>query len=332
MAGRLAILIQLLLMPVVVLAAELEIPDAKRIESAVVQRLAAPAEVGVHMPTDVAVDSKGRVFLADGANDRILLFSADGKYTGVFPPNAAKDAYRRPVGVTVDAKDQVWVTDTRRHRVLVFSSAGEEIERIDLPPNEEGHAFDPTDVAITRDGKRSYIVDNDNHRIVIRNNATGVLTSMGRSGRGLGQFQWPFMLAITADQYVYVTEAIGARLQRISPTDRWAGQVGRWGVELGQLYRPKGVAVDGKSRLYVSDSTLGVVQVFDSRGSFVGILTDGAGAVLRFEHPMGMCFDKQGQLYVVELRADRVAVISLPAGFGVPGSESAERGSTGGAE
>jgi sugar lactone lactonase YvrE len=119
------------------------------------------------------------------------------------------------------------------------------------------------------------------------------------------------MICIAPDRYVYATEAIGARVQRISPADLWAGQVGRWGVELGQLYRPKGVAVDRQGELYVSDSTLGVVQVFSPLSRLEGVLTDARGKPLRFDHPMGLCFDAGGRLYVVELRAHRVAVVAL---------------------
>jgi sugar lactone lactonase YvrE len=106
---------------------------------------------------------------------------------------------------------------------------------------------------------------------------------------------------------------IGSRLQTISPTDRWAGEIGRWGIELGQLYRPKGVAADAKGRIFVSDSTTAVVQVFGPRGALEGVLTDKDGAPLRFQHPMGLSFDRKGQLYVVELAANRVAVVSLEA-------------------
>lgn len=63
----------------------------------------------------------------------------------------------------------------------------------------------------------------------------------------------------------------------------------------------------------MSDSTLGVVQVFDPRGTIRGVLTDEQGNPLRFNHPMGMCFDSAGLLYVVELGANCVAVVSIEA-------------------
>jgi sugar lactone lactonase YvrE len=301
-----------LLVSEVTVSASTPIPADKRIEAIVIDTLAAPDDNPMHMPTDVAVDRKGRIYVADGVNDRILCFRPNGKFMTVLC-QWGDDKLNRPVGLTVDAADRLWIADTGNHRLLVVSADGKLVERIDLAAFEGEQPFDPTDLAVTADGKRTYIVDNDNHRIVIRDNQTGKLTSLGQYGRSLGRFQWPFMVSIGPKKYVFVSEAIGARLQRISPSDRWDGVVGQWGVELGRLYRPKGVVVDDDGHLYVSDSTLGVVQVFDLRGRVKGVLTDAQKRPLRFEHPMGMCIDAEGKLYVVELWANRVAVVSLKA-------------------
>lgn len=294
--------------------AQMPIPASRRVQASVVGTLAAPKDQAMHMPTDVAIDRRGRVVVADGALDRLMLFRPDGSFEG--PLTAVGDmALNRPVGVHVDAQDRLWIADSGNHRLLVAGPEGKLLERIELPAPDGGRPFEPTDVAVTADGRRAYIADNDNHRLAVRDNASGKLEFLGRFGEGLGQFRWPFMIALAPDGYAYVTEAIGARAQRLSPTDRWAGQLGRWGVELGQLYRPKGVAVDTRGRVYIGDSTMGVIQVFGARGGIEGVLTDSAGQPLRLEHPMGMAFAPGGRLYVVELTANRVAMISLPTGY-----------------
>jgi sugar lactone lactonase YvrE len=183
----------------------------------------------------------------------------------------------------------------------------------DLPQSPAAHPPDPTDLALTADHKRCYVIDNDNHRLLIRENDTGQWKAMGRQGRSLGQFQYPFTVCLGTENYVYICESMGARIQRISPTDRWSGLIGSWGVELGKFYRPKGVVADGQGKIFVSDSTLQVIQVFGPWGRIKGALCDQLGNLLRFEHPMGMCFDAKGRLYVVELGADRVAIVNLSA-------------------
>jgi DNA-binding beta-propeller fold protein YncE len=288
------------------------LPPGQRVVATVAQTIAPPATTRpMHMPTDVAADSKVRIYVADGVNDRILRFSQDGTFeVQVSPGNAGP--FHRPVGIFVDAHDDLWVADTGTRRLLTVHTDGS-ATATDLPVIDNARP-DPTDVAVTPDGKRLYVVDNDNHRLLVRENSSGQWTGLGKTGRALGQFQWPFMIALDHEGYAYVTEAIGARVQSVSPSDKWAGEIGKWGVEPGHLYRPKGVACHPTSgEVFVSDSTLGVVQVFSARGRARGVLSNAAGTPLRFKHPMGLSFDSRGRLYVVELAADRVAVVQLQA-------------------
>lgn len=290
---------------------QIAVPADKRIDATITGILLAPPDKPMHMPTDVAVDPAGRVFVADGANDQIVVFDAKGQFDFLITQPGARKL-SGPVALTVDPENQLWIADTGNHRLLVLTARGKFVEQIDLPELDNAtHQPRPTGLAITADAKRTYVVDSANHRVMIRDNIEKQWISLGRFGRSLGQFQWPFMVCIGLENYVYITEVIGARVQRISPGDRWSGRVGRWGVQLGQLYRPKGIVADTAGRIFVSDSTLGVVQVFDPRGTIQGVLTDQQGQVLRFDHPMGMCFDPAGNLYVVELGANRVAIVSL---------------------
>jgi DNA-binding beta-propeller fold protein YncE len=292
------------------LLAAAPLPQDKRIVATVARTIAPPpATRPMHMPTDVAVDSAGRVYVADGANDRVLRFVEDGRLDETFKIAAS---LKRPAGLFVDSSDVLWIADTGNRRLVTVNAKGEATP-FELPQVKEA-AADPTDVVLSADLKRLYVVDNDNHRVLIRENPTGKWSSMGSAGRALGQFQWPFFAGIDREGYVYLSEAIGGRVQSISPADKWAGDLGRWGIEAGQLYRPKGVACHPVTgHVFISDSTLAVVQVFTPRGGFAGVLCDPDGTPLRFQHPMGLAFDPRGNLNVVELKANRVAVVSLPA-------------------
>jgi DNA-binding beta-propeller fold protein YncE len=289
-------------------------PIADRsIPSKVVSYIAMPAgQQAMHMPTDVALDSAGNVFICDGANNRIVRFNAKGEFV-----KSLEAALNNPVGIFIDKSDILWIADTGNHRVLSTTLDGTVKTTIDVPANKD-HVASPTDLLLTPDGSRLYVVDNANHRVLARDQKTGTYIVFGSSGKALGQFQYPFMIALGEENYLYITESIGARVQMLSPTDRWAGQISRWGVELGQLYRPKGIAADTRGRIYVSDSTLNVIQVFTARGTLEGILTDAQNQPLRFDHPMGMAFDAAGKLYVVELKQNRVAVLTLSRPGGAP--------------
>lgn len=300
--------------------AAVTIPPPQRMPSQVTATLAAPPGNEMDMPTDVAVDAAGRVYVADGVKSRVVVLNADGTFAGAI--EAAGDVRLvRPIGVTVDSQGRLWIADRGLHRVLAVAAPGEGwparttlLMDLTLPSvRREGglEPAGPTDVAVTADGSQVFIVDGAHHRLIAYDAQTRAMQVIGGLGRGLGEFEFPFQISTGPGGYLFVSEAIGGRVQRITPAGRPSGQIGRWGVEVGQLYRPKGVATSEAGFVYVSDSSLGVVQVFRTDGSLVGVLTDTQGTPLSFQHPMGMALDAQGRLLVVELAANRVAVVTI---------------------
>ena len=289
-----------------------EIPADKRITAQIVQSGSARANDPMRFPTDVAVDRAGSIYVADGVNNRIARFDSSGQFDGDLR-QLGSETLSNPIDLCFDSSDRLWSADNGNHRVLVASNGFKIIRTINLPRSES--PIDVTGVAISANGTRTLIIDNDHHRVLIRDNTNGTFTTAGGRGRSLGQLEWPFMVAACSDGSFLISEAIGAHVQRLDAKNRWTQSISGWGVELGKSYRPKGIATDEKNRIYLSDSTLGTVQVFGPRGETLGVLTDDEGRILRFEHPMGLCFDGRGRLLVVESRPGRVAVVELNATF-----------------
>jgi DNA-binding beta-propeller fold protein YncE len=286
------------------------IPAENRIPAAITRTVELPRNHPMTMPTDVAVDALGYLYVADGVNDRIARFAPSGNLDAIlYGPK--ESPLSRPIGVAIDRDGALWIADTGNHRLLVRSPEGRDYKTISVPSAAADKPADPTGVVVRSDGARTYVADCDNQRVLVLDNATGRWTALGEWGISLGQFRWPFMLCMGPEDHVVVSESVGARLQLISSDNRWAGQIGHFGVAMGDLYRPKGVAVDGAGRIFVGDSSLGVIQAFNDAGKLLGVVTDDAGQPLRFDHPMGMRFDAAGTLYVVELGANRVAVVAL---------------------
>jgi len=288
------------------------IPAENRIPATISRTIELPQNHPMTMPTDVAVDALGHLYVADGVNDRVVRFAPDGNLDAIL--YGPKDTpLSRPIGVAIDRDGALWIADTGNHRLVARSADGRDYKTISIPAAAADKPADPTGVVVRSDGTRTYVADCDNQRVLMLDNATGRWTPLGEWGISLGQFRWPFLLCMGPEDHVVVAESVGARLQLISADNRWAGQIGHFGVAMGDLYRPKGVAVDRAGRIFVGDSSLGVIQAFSDSGQLLGVVTDDAGQPLRFDHPMGMRFDSSGTLYVVELGANRVAVVTFKA-------------------
>lgn len=263
------------------------------------------------MPTDVAVTKDGRVFVADGVNDRIVLFGPKGELLRAIAL-VGGERLSHPVGIDVDQAGNLWIADAGSARIVVANVPGshdapvELVRLVALPAGPNDHPADPTDVVVSPDGKVAWAVDNNRHVLIRHDVKRGTHALAGRQGEARGQLHYPFMLARDAKGNVYVTDVLNGRVSVFSDTGGVVTTIGRYGVEPGMLYRPKGVALDAEGNVWVSDSVLGVVQVYTSTGRFIDVLRDPDGKPLKLAAPMGLAFDASGDLYVVELDANRV--------------------------
>ena len=267
----------------------------------------------LNQPSDVAVSKDGRIYVVDGVNSKIRIFDPGGQLVSSIGGLGAKNGQLRfPLGIDLDGSGTVYVADAGNHRVQFFSPQGNFIAKIDLPPGKTKPA-DPTDVAVDEARKRCYVVDNDNHRILVYDLTNlKLIGTYGAPGSEKRNFNYPFLMALDKNSYLYVVEVINTRVQILNPEGLFVNFIGGWGVDEGEFYRPKGVTLDKQNRVYVSDSYLGVIQVFDATGSFYAVLGDPqTKKVKKFKTPVGLFIDHLNRLYVVEMLANKVSVFNL---------------------
>ena len=264
-------------------------------------------------PTSVAVDSTGRVWVADGAHDRVLVFASTGTLSQTVR-RIAGVALSRPSGIATSADGRVWIADTGNARIAVTSATS--TQESSLPISKGLGRVDLSDIAVSSDGKRLWAVDNDGNRLLTADSAKNVWEAHGDRGTAWGSFNHPRTIAVDTDGSLYVTDVLNGRIQRFDPAGRPMRPIVRYGVSPGQVYRPSGIDVkDG--RVWVADSVLGVVQVFLTDGTLVDAVRDAQGNVLHLDAPTGI--EVVGdRVYVVESRGGKVTEFSVQAGSGEP--------------
>lgn len=262
------------------------------------------------LPTAVAVDSAGAVYVADGANDRIVVFNTLGQFITEVR-QVGEERLSRPVGIRIDSADRLWIADTGHGRLLVRGTDGRLDRLMAVPPAEGRPLSDPTDMLPSADDDGVWVVDNDGHRLVHLDREGRPVGAIGGQGETLGRFHYPFMIARNRIGDLLVTDVINARVCILNSQGRPVGTIGTYGVDVGQLYRPKGITCDPQDRIWISDNVLGGVQVFSSNGRLIDVLRDSDGRPMRFDTPSGLAFDRQGRLYVVEVRPGRVRRLQI---------------------
>ena len=127
-------------------------------------------------PSDVDIDSYGRIYVADKENSRFQIFHASGRFIASYGQSgAAKGRFNRPSGICIGPNGDVYICDTFNDRIQIlrspFAGAMEpefEVIRVIKPDrrSKTGPLKVPNKCVISNDGNL-YVSDTGNNRIIV---------------------------------------------------------------------------------------------------------------------------------------------------------------------
>jgi DNA-binding beta-propeller fold protein YncE len=227
----------------------------------------------------------------------------------------APNALSAPIGIAVGRNGRLYVVDSAAGTIEVFNTNGAFLFKFNAISDGKNKTLrSPTHLAL--DAKDNvYVTDR-------RLKALYVFDAAGKYLRRLDPnndptFIWaPLGLNIDATGTVYVTDVMGATLQRVVVLDSKgaiktvfgkAGQITSAKAGEGDLSYPNGILLAAGSgdapELYVADSNNRRVQVFSPTGAFKRIImTQGT--------PRGLVLDSQKRLYVVDVLSHQIDIYS----------------------
>jgi sugar lactone lactonase YvrE len=247
------------------------------------------------LPTDIALDQRGSVFIADRDNHAIRRIDASGVITTVAGGNGSGYAgdggparaalLNHPRGIALDCTGSIFFTDRHNNAVRRVDPSG--IITTVVGGNGQGYRGEgrparharlnhPRGIALDWDGNL-YVTDYLNHRIR-RVDSNGIITTVaGGNGPGytgdFGPARWaqlnkPSGVAFGRDA-MYVTEHENHCVRRVDRAgfistvagghgSGFGGDGGR--AALGRLHWPSGIAVGADGCIYVADRNNDVVR------------------------------------------------------------------------
>jgi uncharacterized protein (TIGR03437 family) len=242
----------------------------------------------LHLPTGVAFDSSGNVYLADSLNNRIrkiagttiATVAGNGGLSSSGDSGPATSAQlNTPLGVALDTAGNIYIADSLNNTVRRVSAGGT-ISTFagNSVPGNGGDGGAPTSaqlngpqgLAVDAAGNL-YIADTQNHKV--RKISGGVIGTFagtgtpGFSGDGgaatAASLNAPFGVAVDAAGNVYIAEFSNSRIRKVDTKgvittvagNGVSGYGGDGGPATGaQLNGPQSVAVDAAGNIYIADT------------------------------------------------------------------------------
>ncbi len=166
-------------------------------------------------PTDVVTDREGNFYVAEyGENDRIQVFSPDGKWRRQWGGHGYElGEFLRPRAIAIDDLDRLYVADSCNHRIQVFDLQGKLLLSWGSRGTESGRMSYPYDLAIGPD-HCLYVCEYGNNRVQKFSLTGDSLGLWGTAGRGPGQLDNPYALAVDSKGSVSVVDSNNHRVQR----------------------------------------------------------------------------------------------------------------------
>ena len=223
---------------------------------------------GFHLPNSVAIQSDGKILIADGGNSAIKLMDADGTNVVTLVSGVT------PFEIVIQSDGKILIAEPGQDAIKRMDTDGTNIETL-------GSGFSNVNgIALQSDGK-ILIADTFNSAIK-RMDADG--TNIVTLGSG---FSYPFGVAVQSDGKILIADTFNSAIKRMDADGT--------NIEiLGSGFSPHGVSVQPDGKILIADSGNNAIKRMDTDGTNIETLVSG------LKSPYGVAVKPDGEIIIVD--------------------------------
>jgi len=249
-------------------------------------------------PLAVAVDQRGRIFVADAMTGKIYRYSPDGDSMEFEGSSTALF----PLDIGVEGS-MVYVLDYTGNRVLRYDASGAFLDI--LLSFEEFPGMRPVSFTVG-EGGRFLTTDIEHHSLTVWTPLLEIEFTTGEYGWSRGAFDDPRKAASLPDGGIAVVESGNKRVQILSPTGNYLRIVEP--PDEIPFVSPRWIESDGAGNIFVADAGAGALFVFDPGGELLDRIDSYGGEKIA---PASAAIGWDDRLYVADLRSKSVLALRL---------------------
>ena len=256
-------------------------------------------------PWGVAVNERNEIAVTDCSNNRVQIFSCNGKFIRSFGKKGVKKGeFKEPSGIAYLNNGNFVVADTFNNRLQIFTERGEYLAQIGSEENPDHQFNSPMGLSVDNDGN-IIVADSDNKLIKI----------FTTSGQFLRKFGGEDLLVepchcIQRDQYFIVSDAGDDRIKVFNTDGDFLDKFGNEGKGDVEFDSPHCLSVDKAEHLMVCDCGNNIVQVLDLSGKYTtNIRVPYGGEIEPFQLPTSTAVLTDGRIVLTDFFNNRMLII-----------------------
>lgn len=273
-------------------------------------------------PHDVVIASDGKIFVADGGNYRVSVWTQSGNTFGNLTTfgagtnGSALDQFEYTSGLDIDKDGKILICDEFNNRICVWTQSGVTFGVLTIfgtgTAGSGANQFNrPTGISIAKDGK-IFISDKSNSRVSVwtqTGSVFGNVATFGTSGTLPNQFGWIEDISVAPDNKIYVADYNNHRICVWTYTGNTFGYFTSFGTGVAgagnnQFNNPYGVEAHADGRVFIADYRNQRVSIWKQNGSSysyetqLGVTTVSSNSLGFLNSPNGIGVAPDGKVYV----------------------------------
>jgi tripartite motif-containing protein 71 len=261
---------------------------------------------GLLRPFDVAVDSRGRLFITDSARYRVTILDPSHREVSSFgSPGASVGRLNYPRGVAVDQDGLIYVVDSNNCRIQVFDEKGTAKRVVGSIGSTGGCLSTPQGIHLGA-SSRLFVADTRNHRVQVFDKFE-LTAVVGELGDANDQFRLPTACRTHGDELLVLDSKHGM-VKVFGPEFQYRRGFGNPGIGAGQLNMPQGMDVHPDGSIWIADTGNNRIQAFSPEGKPLTVVGKLGSEPGEFRGPTGLKWHN-GSLFIVDSGNGRVQVL-----------------------